>query len=44
MFHYFVLCAVDFEIVDNENERQRYVAQTEVVNDGVIDIGWDCNF
>ena len=40
----FVLCAFDFEIVENVNERQNDVAQTEVVNDGVIDVGWGCNF
>ena len=44
VFHYFVFCAVDFDIVENVNERQRHVAQTEVVNNGVIDVGWDCNF
>ena len=44
VFHYFVLCAVDFEIVENVNERQRHVAPTEVVNGGEIDVGWGCNF
>ena len=42
MFHYFVFCVVDFEIVENVNEC--YVAQTKVVNDEVIDVGWECNF
>ena len=39
VFHYFVHCTVGFEIVENVNERQRFIAQTEVVNDGVIDVG-----
>ena len=36
MFHYFVVCVVDFEIVESVNEW--YIAQTEVVNNEVIDV------
>ena len=42
VFHYSVVCVVDFEIVENVNEC--HLAQTAVVNDRVIDVGWDCNF
>ena len=41
VFNYFVVCAVDFEIVEIVNEC--HVAQTEVENYGVIDIRWGFN-
>ena len=42
VFNYFVVCAVDFEIVEIVNEC--HVAQTEVENYGVIGIRWGFNF
>ena len=44
MFDFFCIIPVNFEIVENVNERHPHIAQTEVVNDGVIDVGWGCNF
>ena len=42
LLHYFVECGVDFEIV--VNVVKCLVAQTEILNEEVTDVGWGCNF